>query len=57
MSANGAARHRQGETQRKTGGEQSIVRVEGQLLMVAIIRDVTEREKERSISAPSVRKP
>lgn len=28
-------------------GEQSIVRVEGQLLMVAIIRDVTEREKER----------
>lgn len=28
-------------------GEQSIVRVEGQLLMVAIIRDVTERENER----------
>ena len=28
-------------------GEQSIFRVEGQLLMVAIIRDVTEREQER----------
>jgi PAS domain S-box-containing protein len=27
--------------------EQTIVRVEGQLLMVAIIRDITEREKER----------
>jgi len=27
--------------------EQTIVRVEGQLLMMAIIRDVTEREKER----------
>lgn len=28
--------------------EQTIVRVEGQLLMVAIIRDITEREKERA---------
>ena len=30
-----------------TIAEQTIVRVEGQLLLVAIIRDVTEREKER----------